>query len=427
PPPPLPAHRCEVDRVDGRTLSVADFVERYERPGIPAIVTHLCDGWPAQQSWTLEALAERFGAHRFKVGADDDGYAVRMTLADYAYYCSAPRHASRDDSPMTVFEGGFGRHRCTRALLGDYAVPALFSEDLFRHVGARRRPPWRWLVLGPERSGTGVHQDPLATSAWNALLRGRKRWALLPPETPRELVRPPGEPDREACTWFRRVWPMLDRMAREDEATIGLDSGRSSAGRLRPSRAPLTMLNFVQHPGDTVFVPGKWWHAVLNLDFTVAITHNFASSAGFDEVWRHAKKGRPKMALRWRRRLEERRPDLAERISDMERRGTDGLPPGMYSSSSSSSSDPSSASDSDGEESVTGSSSSSSSDGERKEACESKTEACESNKEARESNREARESNKETRESNKEAREPKKEAREPNKEARTKKRSKRDV
>jgi len=60
-------------------------------------------------------------------------------------------------------------------------VPHLFQEDWFEILDKESRPPYRWLIVGPERSGASWHVDPALTSAWNTLLCGRKRWALYPP------------------------------------------------------------------------------------------------------------------------------------------------------------------------------------------------------------------------------------------------------
>lgn len=48
-----------------------------------------------------------------------------------------------------------------------------------------------------------------------------------------------------------------------------------------------------------------WWHAVLNLDLTVAVTHNYCATSNFDAVWRHTRRGRPKLSVKWLAALEQ--------------------------------------------------------------------------------------------------------------------------
>ncbi|CAG9467454.1 unnamed protein product [Pedinophyceae sp. YPF-701] len=260
----------------------------------------------------MDKLKESYGEYKFKCGTDDDGYPVRMKFKYFWEY--ARSDSKQDDSPLYVFEGSFHEREGVRELTKDYSVPDLFNEDLLKFVGEGRRPPYRWIVIGPPRSGTSIHVDPLATNAWNALLSGHKRWALFPPDTPVELIKPVGV-EKEAASWFAKVYP------------------RTQA-RDWPTHRPIEVL---QRPGETIFVPWGWWHVVMNLDMTVAVTQNYTASSNFPWTWRHAHRSRPKMAAKWLRLLRKHRPDLARVADDIDARGDYGCVDASSCSSSSSS------------------------------------------------------------------------------------------
>jgi len=113
--------------------------------------------------------------------------------------------------------------------------------------------------VAPSGSGTNFHFDPNGTSAWNWVIRGRKRWLLYPPGDA-----PPGV-RFDGTTGILRAPPTAEWLEEVHE---------SLEERARP------VFDFVQSPGEVVFVPRGWWHAVLNLDDTVAITHNFVTVSG---------------------------------------------------------------------------------------------------------------------------------------------------
>ena len=88
---------------------------------------------------------------------------------------------------------------------------------------------------------------------------------------------------------------------------------------LRSGRAAeLGMLEVVQGPGDTIYVPQGWHHCVINLEWTVAVTQNLLMPAMMPEVWPKLAANFEGFAGHFARRLRRHRPEV---IADLERRG----------------------------------------------------------------------------------------------------------
>lgn len=296
-------------RINGASLRPEDF-HRYELESIPAVIKGITLGfdggrsttpWPGHQRWQLKNLEndESLLDRMFKCGEDDDGKNIKVKLRHFLNYL----YDNKDDSPLYIFDTSFEDDKLGRRILKDYRVPSYFQDDLFSLVSENRRPPYRWWLCGPERSGTCVHIDPLATSAWNTLVVGQKRWVVFPPGIAKSIVKGKGlvrdDEDDEAIQYFMYILPRIKRKA--------------ASLRHKPEYKDFCCYEFTQNPGETVFIPNGWWHAVLNLTHTVAITQNFCSPRNFDAVWEKTRTGRKKLAWKWLKQLEIKYPDLAER------------------------------------------------------------------------------------------------------------------
>jgi hypothetical protein len=151
-----------IARRSASALRVPEFVREFDVAALPCIISGCAADWPAWRgAWDPRALLKNYGSRRFKCGEDDDGVPVRLELRQFLLYMAQ----SRDDSPAYIFDSMYSNgRRC--GILDEYSVPPYFCDDLFSLVGEHRRPPYRWFLVGPQRSGTRLHIDPLGTSAW---------------------------------------------------------------------------------------------------------------------------------------------------------------------------------------------------------------------------------------------------------------------
>eukprot|EP00056_Hartaetosiga_gracilis_P002571 m.55050 g.55050 ORF g.55050 m.55050 type:complete len:513 (+) comp11110_c0_seq1:68-1606(+) len=247
-----------VPRVEGATLSAKQFADAYERPQKPVVITGLANEWRAKKTWTKEELGEVFGTQLFDAFDEYSG-SYKMTMKQYLCYA---RH-QRDERPLYIFDPNYIENGPTIA--NSYAVPSVFPQCHLAVLGDKR-PPWRWLLAGPARTGTNFHVDPNHTAAWNTIIYGRKKWILFPPS-----VLPPGV--------------FLQFENEEDAGTCAVDQPDNVMAWFMQWYDDIKHIpeyaNSVQEcvceEGDTMFIPDGWWHLVLNLEETVAITHNFVS------------------------------------------------------------------------------------------------------------------------------------------------------
>uniref|UniRef100_A0A7E4UYR7 JmjC domain-containing protein n=1 Tax=Panagrellus redivivus TaxID=6233 RepID=A0A7E4UYR7_PANRE len=270
-----------------------EFDNAVRAKNIPCLMLGIIDDWPARQEWTIERLTKRFPDQKFKVGDKDGGGSIRMKLKYFTRYM----YKNMDDSPMNVFDAGFGNRSKVRRLLCDVKPLPYFIPDFYKVSERKKIPPHRWFIIGPRRSGTNIHVDPLGSSAWNALLEGVKLWCLFPPNTPRHILKPKlgitNNPDA-AITWFTQVYPLL---------------------RKRPYCDIYTPTVCLQRAGEVMYVPSGWWHVVLNTEDTVAITENFIDKFNFEKCIEKCIKSRPSFLRQWINRMYMSYPDFMAKFN----------------------------------------------------------------------------------------------------------------
>lgn len=241
-----------IQRIKESEINLEKFnINYHDTPFI--LVNENTTRWP---NWDFETLVNRFPDITFTQES------VRWKLAKYAQYL----HNNKDESPLYLFDC---KSDAMKILRKEYDVPEIFQEDLFTvfndtKEGFNCRPDHAWIIIGSARSGSTFHKDPNSTSAWNAAVVGRKIWVMLPPH-----VTPPGvgtdEEESEVTSPVSVAeWVLsgfFNDATKMDECLIG-----------------------ITFPGECMHVPSGWWHTVINIDDSIAITQNFVPTSKLPQV-----------------------------------------------------------------------------------------------------------------------------------------------
>src|SRR2546428_7400529 len=235
--------------VDRRSaLSCAEFLEQYALPGRPVVIAGVTDGWRARTRWSLDFFRKKYGDAVVTVSRRHQ--ERRMRLAQYIDYMMRPPAAE----PWYLKDWEFAL--ADPSLRRDYVVPSYFVDNWIDRLPESIRPGCRWIYMGPAGSGGRMHFDFWGSSAWNALITGRKRWVFFPP-------------DQRECVYNGAV-----------------DAFRPDFRKF-PRFAEVAYLQCVQEPGDIVFTPHGWWHQIRNEEPSIAITENFVNATNATAVGAH--------------------------------------------------------------------------------------------------------------------------------------------
>ncbi|MBS0032093.1 cupin-like domain-containing protein [Chitinophaga sp. 22321] len=249
----ISARYPHVQAIQGRTPPLAEFNEAFGFSGQPVIFKDNFDSWgPAAKLWTEDYLRKHYGhvsenADR-RMGKIKEKQA--FLLSDYFDYIKEEKSTS---SPPFYFKTQF---HIQAALSQHYKTPDCFHCWYRLMPAEKRRYALSWIYIGAANTGSDLHLDLWNTSAWNAVISGKKLWFFFPPGQESSLYQ--GDvnvfsPDYETFPDYENASPLI----------------------------------CIQEPGDVVYTPSGWWHAVLNVEAGISLTENFINETNYQQVYKY--------------------------------------------------------------------------------------------------------------------------------------------
>lgn len=255
-PPPNPElSQPEIRRIAQSALSVEQFAQNYQQPGVPVIITgFLKPEW----RWNLDYLCQQLGDQEFVLRC----YGRDRYQQDKRQWTTIGSGAPPQNKPFTEFANllrqGVAYEQDIYLAKCPISNTPLQHTDAVQHIQANLRQ------LGLTKAVSGLnlwvgaaghqeclHYDP--TDGTLIQLYGRKRVILFPPSQTRNLYPFPVSVHlrhgMKLRSWFSQVYP-------ENPDLQAFPNFRHALSH---------WYDVILEQGEALYIPVGWWHEVISL------------------------------------------------------------------------------------------------------------------------------------------------------------------
>lgn len=234
-----------VDIVD--QISAEDFRKNYYLPGKPLIIRDLAKSWPAYNKWNWAYFKSIVGDKKVGIynNVKSDAYTPINKADDYTTFGEYIDMISQGPAAWRIFLFNIFSH--APQLTADFTWPDHLAKGFVKRVPM--------LFVGGQGSITHMHFDIDLSHIFHTQFAGRKRVLLFPFGEQHKLYRKPFE-----------VLSMADFSHYSDPSKSKVDISRFPA--LQNAKGHEAILSH----GDTLFMPGGYWHHMEYLDSGFAMS-----------------------------------------------------------------------------------------------------------------------------------------------------------
>jgi len=239
------------------SITPEDFKRRYFEPQIPVVIRDLAKEWPAYTKWNWAYFKEIVGDKKVGIynNVKSDAYTPVNKADDYTTFGEYVDMISKGPASWRIFLFNIFNH--APQLINDFTWP----DELMK--GFVKRVPM--LFTGGQGSITHMHFDIDLSHILHTQFAGRKRVLLFPYAEQYKLYRKPFEV-LSIADFSNYYIPEKSKIDLEKFPALEYAQGYD-----------LTL-----NHGDTLFMPGGYWHHMEYLDsgFAMSLRALNSSAAG---------------------------------------------------------------------------------------------------------------------------------------------------